>query len=261
MQNNMKIYKPKLQYFLSAYLVLIASLVVWFHPITHHYCAKLDAVAFLSLNGTLLWSTAWQQFWGWLNHPNETWLNLVVMVAINVVGILTIKPRQQQSRAWLMLLYFWGFFQLGLLLLHLLFTDILALQRTSPSIMLEPIVVLSEVSARPCKIFSYNCFPAGHAFVAIYWAGFTNVFINNNQRIIKWLAWCCVVLLILPRLIGGGHWLSDIFFTTMLAYIWLLWGQYLLAIISNWQLTQHLIKLFLTKLTKLTGLTIPQKYC
>jgi hypothetical protein len=198
-------------------LLIVLSLLIWFIPVTHTWCTNLDLMAFNAFNGSLLYSRPWQLLWGYLNHPNETWLNVVWMFAVNVVGIFSLhSSRRRKATAGVM--YFWLFFQLVLLVTHKLFNDWIEVGRASPSMVLNPWVVLTDALNIPTlKVTSSSCFPAGHALVLIFWAQFTNLY---SKPWVHKLSWTTAVVLTLPRLFSGAHWLSDIIFTVFYAQLW-----------------------------------------
>lgn len=179
---------------------------------------QLDEQVFSWLNYTLLDSPFWQAFWGYLNHPHETWLNVVVMACLNILAIFML-PKPQRKRATILVIYFWAFFEIALLATNKIFTGLLAIHRDSPSIVVQPWVVLSETLNIPSiKVYSHNSFPAGHTFVAVFWALFTNLY--TQKKWFKYLIILTVLLLILPRLFSGAHWLSDVIFTIFYALLW-----------------------------------------
>ena len=205
---------PPVLYPLSALLICLA---LWFIPYTNTICATIDHKFFIVLNKTLAWSIYWQKICGWLNHPNETWLNLIVMLGINIFVIISLKGKKR-TQAMIFTIYCWLLFQLGLCISHFIFKDLLAIERESPSLLISPIIKLSELVQHPVKEYSENSFPAGHTFVLIYWAGFTAKYATKK---LKFLTYLIAIVLIFPRLISGAHWLSDIIFTIAISYIWL----------------------------------------
>lgn len=198
-------------------LLVLACLLVWFMPALHAFWQKLDVACYALLNQSLLHSRAWQLFWGYLNHPNETWLNLVAMGSINILAIATLC-KEKRPRAISLVIYFWFFFQLVLLFTQKAFIGGLHLQRHSPSIVHEPWLILSEaLGIGNIKVYSHCCFPAGHVLVLVFWAKFTLLYCNDQ---IKKLVIFTAVLLTLPRLFSGAHWLSDILFTIVYSWFW-----------------------------------------
>ena len=197
-------------------LLVVGCLLLWFLPLTSDLCRLIDRETFKFLNHTLTYSHAWQLWWGYLNHPYETWLNLIFMVTLNLVALYSL-PAYKRPKAFAMLLYFWFFFQFVLLFTHKFFADFLDIHRDSPSLIITPFVVLSESLGMHLKVASCHCFPAGHALVLVFWAKFTKLY---APRWINILAMITVIVLSLPRLFSGAHWLSDIIFTIFYALLW-----------------------------------------
>lgn len=214
----LKLEDSKLKACSYAMLALLVMALVWFLPFTHPVCEWLDRETFILLNKSLVGRKTWQQFWGVLNHPNENWLNLVVMVGINFYGVYKL-PKNNKLKGIGLVLYFWAVFQLGLFLSHAFFGhSFLDINRESPSYLITPFVYLNEALNNPnIKIMSASSFPAGHAFVLIYWMLFTRTYVSG---FLKFLTYFVAILLLFPRMISGAHWMSDIVFTTFLAYFW-----------------------------------------
>jgi membrane-associated phospholipid phosphatase len=203
---------------LTQYFLLVGiCLLVWLSPATHPYCAWLDAKTFEVLNSSLLYSNSWQLLWGYLNHPNESWLNVIFLAMINIIGIYSL-PRIRRRKAVAGVIYFWLFFELVLLFTNKFFSGWLGIHRDSPSLVITPWVLLTEsLNIASLKISSTNSFPAGHALVLIFWAKFTMLY---SKPWVHKLVWLTVLVLILPRLFSGAHWLSDVIFTVCYALLW-----------------------------------------
>ena len=207
----------QLKSILLAFTAIIGSLALWFCPALQQYWINIDSNFFLMLNSTLAWHKSWQQICGWLNHPDESWLNLLFMLGVNLAAVFALA-KNQRRQALVFVVYCWVFFQFGLLLSHFIFSDLLALERASPSLVVSPSIKLSTLVAHPVKDYSENSFPAGHTFVLIYWAGFTAAYAPKRFTVLTYIG---VIALIFPRLISGAHWLSDVIFTIAISYAWL----------------------------------------
>lgn len=218
MQNNNQIAsKFELSQLTKWLALLTALLTLWCLPASHKICVHIDYTVFDWLNHSLLYSRTWQLLWGYLNHPNETWINIIFMVGINILGIFTI-PKAQRSRATLLFIYSWLVFQGILAITHVVFSDWLNIERNSPSILVTPWVILSEALNIPSiKVYSHSSFPAGHILVLVFWYQFLAMYSNTW---VKRLGLLTVVVLTLPRMISGAHWFSDIIFTIVYANIW-----------------------------------------
>lgn len=198
-------------------LLVGICLALWFSPITGPYCAWLDAKAFEVLNSSLLHSHAWQLLWGYLNHPNESWINVIFLAAVNIIGIYSL-PRIRRRQDLAGVIYFWIFFEFVLLFTNKFFSGWLDIHRVSPSLEITPWVLLTEsLNIADLKVSSTNSFPAGHALVLIFWAKFTILY---SKPWVHKLVWLTVLILILPRMFSGAHWLSDIIFTVCYALLW-----------------------------------------
>ncbi|HSX19516.1 MAG TPA: phosphatase PAP2 family protein, partial [Gammaproteobacteria bacterium] len=196
------------------FLFVMGGLFIWFLPLTHNLCVFIDVKAYKLLNGSLQFSQIWQWVWGILNHHKESYLNVVIMVALNFIGISTL-PKNSRLQAFASIIYFWLFYQVVLVVTHFIFSDILDLHRHSPSLVIPPKIVLSEtLNIAKIKVFSNYSFPAGHALVAIYWGMFSVMYAKPTvQRIMIAVA----ILVALPRLFTGAHWLSDVLFSAFYA--------------------------------------------
>jgi len=203
-------------------LILAGCIGLWFWPTTHNYLQSLDANTAIWLNHSLVYSKAWQLLWGYLNHKNENWLNVIFMMAVNITGIYTL-PKNKRPQAAALVVYFWLFFQLVLLATHLIFSDWLTVQRLSPSLVISPWIMLNEtLNMDTIKVYSERCFPAGHVLVLVFWAQFTMLY---SIRWVRALALATAFTLTLPRLISGAHWPSDVVFTALYATIWFYLAQ------------------------------------
>lgn len=197
--------------------LVVGCLLLWFMPFSHDICAYLDIQTYALLNQSLLYSRAWQLLWGYLNHPNETWLNIVFMVGVNVLGIYSL-PKFKRSSATALMLYSWLAFQIVLLCTHKIFSDWLMIQRESPSIVMEPWLILSDaLNIGDIKVYSHSSFPAGHVLVLIFWYKFIQLY---SKPWVQHIALATVIVLTLPRMFSGAHWLSDVVFTIAYALVW-----------------------------------------
>ncbi len=208
--------------FMSSHLALLIGSLIWFSPITHEWCQRLDQYTFLALNGTLEHNAGLQTFWGILNHRRETSYNLIIAALFNLWALLTTRDRILRSTRGKQLLYFWLCFQIGFMLQDHLFNTLLKVLRDSPSLVLNPVIQLSTVlQDKNIKDFSAHSFPSGHAFSLIYWSGFS---LLCSPKKIGALGLVLAVFFCLPRLVSGAHWMSDTLFSGMLALVWLSWS-------------------------------------
>jgi membrane-associated phospholipid phosphatase len=226
MQKNYKNMKKNKPFFCSPLLIashvtLLIALLLWFNPITHLFFQHLDEIVFLKLNGSLVDKPFWQVFWGLLNDRRETKLNLLFAALINIWAIGTTQNKVLRHQRLKQTVYFWICFQIGFMLQEGIFNSWLHVTRNSPSLVFTPIVKLSQVLQNyNLKESTQHSFPSGHAFSLIYWASFTLLCAPRRIGIIGLVF---AIILCLPRLFIGAHWLSDEVFSILIAVIWLSW--------------------------------------
>ncbi len=206
---------------ITSHIALIAAVLLWFNPLTHAFFQHLDESLFLKLNASLVDQPFWQVFWGLLNDRRETKLNLLFAGLINLWTILATQEKALRAQRIKQTVYFWFCFQIGFMLQEGIFNNWLHVARDSPSLVIKPAVKLSQVLQNfNLKEGTQHSFPSGHAFSLIYWASFT-LFCAPRQ--IGLIALFFAVLLCLPRLFIGAHWLSDEVFSVLMALVWLSW--------------------------------------
>jgi len=206
-------------------LLLLAS---WRWPPARLLWDRLDSEAFRLMNAPLANSAAWAQVWGVCNmRPVDLGFGLILLCFL--VKGNWIFPAAQVRRA----LYAF----LAVLLLLLLIragplaelVKVMHWQRASPSLTVDGAVRLTELFpgwARDwhMKDASVRSFPGDHASVLLLWAMFLSPFASGWRR---WLIWGLAVVFMLPRLVAGAHWLSDILVGgVFLALIAAGWGLY-----------------------------------
>lgn len=221
-QNKQNLMEYKLSFIKSILLLISLVAICWFYQ---NIFNVIDAEYFLLLNKNVLNNRFSQYFWGLLSHKNESWINVIVMLGINILSILMMHQsiannknfNNTKKRVWLVV-YCWLSFQVVLLLNIVIFNKILHMHRDSPSIIFAQSIRLSDrLNNINIKDYSNNSFPAGHALVLMYWLLFVNVYASKAIKIISLLIG---LLLILSRMITGAHWLSDTVFSLLLGWVY-----------------------------------------
>jgi len=206
-------------------LILLAS---WLWPPARLLWDRLDAVAFHFLNAPLAGNAAWARFWGVCNmRPVDLGFGLV-MLSFLIKGNW-IYPAARVRNA------LYAFLAILLLLLLIRVGPLNELvkamhwQRASPSLTVDGAVRLTVlfpdwVADWHMKDSSGRSFPGDHASVLLLWA----IFLSFNARgWRRWMVWGLAVLLMLPRLVSGAHWLSDIMVGgVFVALVTTGWGLY-----------------------------------
>ncbi|MCP4787789.1 MAG: phosphatase PAP2 family protein [Fuerstiella sp.] len=193
---------------LSLSLLATALLGSWLHPAGRSVWNELDEATFRLLNGSL---TTLQDVPGWTAMWAFTNIRLFDVVAMILMTSFMWTPGVTFPKAEIPA----GTVRFVVLLLFLLavregFHEVVnsyAWNRPGPSLVYEPCVRLSELfPSLRTKDFSNDSFPGDHAAVAMLWAGFTLTTIRNRWTPLVILA---TVFLMLPRLVGGAHSVSD----------------------------------------------------
>lgn len=180
----------------------------------------LDYNFFLKLNGTMKDSPLMQRIWGVGNHrafdlAAASWMLLLFLI------YYIRNPRHEDRKE---LVAFGLYMTIALLSVALLSEALIHFHRFSPT-------ATDELSARavlltdlkdtvtwPVKIASNNSFPGDHAAVLLFIGSFI------IWRCRSWYSWAAafgMVVFALPRLAGGGHWISDILAGSLSFYLFL----------------------------------------
>lgn len=213
--------KKKLIFIHIAVFILIFSL---FSEFTKAFWLPLDKGCFQILNSFIAKNTFFQNFWAMANHHWADTLEDIcfIMFFTWIVKDTPKEGRRRKLAECLFVLFFSALIHLTFN--ELLFREILHIRRLSPTLVLDSFTDLSEkVTWLKVKVRSPKSYPGDHATVAILFvAGF--IFLaRKNLKIL-----CCAVsygiFLILPRLIAGAHWITDVLFGSifivLIPYTW-----------------------------------------
>lgn len=234
-------------------LVLFAS---WLWPPARLLWDRLDIVAFHLLNAPLASNAAWARIWAVGNmRPVDLGFGLI-MLLILVKGNWIVAASQVREALYAFLAV------LGLLLLiraGLLaeLVKVMHWQRVSPSESVAGAVRLTALFPDwsrdwQLKDASARSFPGDHASVLLVWAMFLSFFARGWRR---WLVWVLAVLFMLPRVVSGAHWLSDLLVGgVFLALVAIGWGLYTPYAASACALLQRYGTPGLQRLGRLPGL-------
>jgi len=197
-------WKPLLLSF-SAIILLLGSFL-W--PTTFALWQSLDTTIFKFLNHTLE-SHPWVQvFWALINHKKADLVEDAIFLLFFIVAIRA-APKEKRIRRtaeFIFCLLLAGsliyFVNRTFLRNHAL------LPRESPSLVVTPCIRLSkEVPWLIVKDETVTCFPGDHATTLLL---FTVLYTFYAGRKLGTIAALYAIFRILPRLIVGAHWTSDI---------------------------------------------------
>jgi len=100
-----------------------------------------------------------------------------------------------------------GLMLTGLLVAAIQIAGAIMVTRLSPTLFLPGALRLSElVSWIPTKDAAGDSFPGDHATVLLICAGVITFYLPRTYAA---AAWVLAVVFMIPRLVGGAHWLSD----------------------------------------------------
>jgi membrane-associated phospholipid phosphatase len=213
---------------IACHLVALVLLASWLWPPARLLWDRFDAAAFQLLNAPLASNAAWARVWAACNmRPVDLGFGLI-MLGILVKGNFIFAAAQVRQA-----LYAFVAVLLLLLLIRVGPLNELAnamhWQRASPSLTVDGAVRLTVLFpdwARDwhMKDSSGRSFPGDHASVLLLWAIFLSPFARGWRR---WLVWGLALLFMLPRLVSGAHWLSDVLVGgVFLGLIAIGWGLY-----------------------------------
>ena len=179
---------------------------------------KMDQETFLALNGTMKNNPVAQVLWGVTNHRAFDLFAAAWMVLLFIIYFI-FNPRNENRVA---LVQFGLYMTVTLLLVSLISELTIHFQRLSPSEtegLRERAVMLpdsTELITWKVKIGSNNSFPGDHATVLMFISSYI------IWRLRSWYGWAAafgMIVFALPRLAGGGHWLSDILAGSLFFYL------------------------------------------
>ena len=206
-------------------LFLLAS---WRWPPARLLWDRLDAGVFHLLNAPLASNSAWAHVWAVCSmRPVDLCVGLIMLVFL-VRGnwIVATAQVRQALYAFLAVLLLLLVIRVGLLVE---LVRVLHWQRASPSLTVDGAVRLNDLFPDwsrdwHMKDASGRSFPGDHASILLIWAMFLSLFARGWRR---WLVWWLAFLFMLPRLVSGAHWLSDMLVGGLfLALTAIGWGLY-----------------------------------
>lgn len=214
MNSNQSLWKPG--WLLAGQISAVVLLVSWFYPASHQYWVQLDSWFFWKMNGSMIDHPSWQYIMAWANYraadlvPALLVLFLYLHFCIKGKYFYSITQRVTQGVTIFVLLlstiivYKFGLFE-GLLR-HFALSDLLP--RRSATYVFENTVRLDELFPDiNSKVTSKDSFPGDHAMVLLFSTVFISYYAGTIYGAISFLI---AVIFIMPRLIGGAHWLSDV---------------------------------------------------
>ena len=204
--------KWNLKLLFTIYFLVAFFIFTLFCEATQGFWVPLDTGCFRMLNSWIAESTFSQNLWAIANHRMTDWFEDFVFLLF-FTWIIKATPKEVRIRKiaeCIFILFFSALVHLAIN--ETLFRGLLHVQRKSPTLILDSFVDLSEkISWIKVKVRSPKSYPGDHATVAIlFMAGF--LYLARKNFKITCLSFLYGITLILPRLVVGAHWLTDVLF-------------------------------------------------
>ena len=213
---------PRLIFFHVIALLLLAS---WLWQPARMLWDRLDIQIFHSLNAPLASNNAWAHLWAFGSMRLADMAVGLIMLGFLVKANFLFSGNQVRTAlfAFLSVLFLLLFIRIGL---FAPLVKAMHWQHDGPSLVLDGAVRLGKLFPEwekfsHIKDNSNNSFPGDHASVLLLWAMFISPFARRWQRVLIWLI---TAVFLLPRLVAGAHWGTDIFiggvFLSLVAFSW-----------------------------------------
>ena len=196
--------------FFALHMLAVALLASLFLPHSDAIWKGIDTVFFVTLNSSISDHPIQQAFWAVFNIKITDIFGASFLFGCFLLYVFEGEGQERRKRV-AELIYTLVWFEISILLCKQCFTPIcehLGISRHSPTVVMKASVMLSEVAPWvKIKDSSYFCFPADHACIVFQWCAFLWFFAGWKRGLFAYLF---SILFILPRLISGAHWLSDL---------------------------------------------------
>ena len=186
---------------------MLASL---FSPPTDAMWRAFDTAIFRFLNNAVVGHPVQQAFWAVANIKITDIFGAAFLLSSFLIYAFEGQGVERRRRfAQLMYALLW--FEISILVCKQVYTPICeghGLSRHSPTLVIQDALMLSEIVPwAKIKDSSYFCFPADHASIVFQWCAFLWFFAGWRRGASVLL---CSLFFLLPRLISGAHWTSDL---------------------------------------------------
>ena len=196
------------------YFILVSILGIlfltssWIMEPFKSFWVQLDTASFFFLNSWIKTSSFWQNFWALINHKYTDWVFDIVMLSFYIPYIFIGEKKTRLERAKNVLICIIAMALTILLINRYVARKWIHFHRMSPSLVFTHAPRLSEiVTWIKIKVTSRDSFPGDHGTTACIFAISTYLLMGRKIGLIGALV---STFFILPRLIVGAHWLSDV---------------------------------------------------
>lgn len=194
--------------FLLSFAIILLLGISFVSPWIQPLWQAIDTAIFKFLNSNLLCNKPLQYFWAAVNHKRMDLIEDGVFLLFFIWGIKTAPPSMRLRRCaeFLFCILLAGsviyFVNRHFLRAHVIFP------RESPSLVITPCIRISqEISWKHVKDETLASFPGDHATTLLLFGFLYSAFVERRLALTAWIYVCFRML---PRLIMGAHWFSDI---------------------------------------------------
>lgn len=168
----------------------------------------IDQKAFAFFNGWIQTNPYWQAFWSMGNHSYTDWF-FDGIIAIFLGTYIFQAPRHLKLRRFCQALFAIIITVTTILIINsYLFRHIVVIDRDSPSLLTPMATFVSQITSwMHIKTTARQSFPADHATLGVMFIVIMNILMGRKRG---FLALLVGILFILPRLVVGAHWLTDV---------------------------------------------------
>ena len=212
----MKVSKKYLVELFSVGILLVLAVNCYkFNNPYYRFVFWLDSETFFLLNGSLLYNKYWAFLWGYLNHFNETYLNLIPVFGLFFLLLHRLGCSFKEG------CYRFFYYMFTLQLVIYSHKHIYTFIRISPSYFYPDnfVSIVELLGNENLKWNSSHSFPSGHSLALFYFFFFVQ---SCKDKLVTRLALFIAFFFSVPRLFGGAHWISDILYSILLAYFFFL---------------------------------------
>lgn len=185
-------------------MILLLSL---FSPLTAPAWSSIDLSVFQFLNGSLEGHPRLQQFWAMANNRWADWFEDLCILGFYTAAVYKTAPEKRKERVFQLLFCILITAVTIIVINRFLCRDLLKLRRKSPTQIVPDAINLQDlVPWISFKVNTSKSFPGDHATTALMFAFSYAYFVRGKLAI---AALIYGLLLCLPRLVVGAHWISD----------------------------------------------------
>lgn len=197
---------------LIAWVIVSILIVSWLIPLTRLFWDYLDAVSYLFLHRFFLQTDVSQKFWAVMNSRIADNMSHAIFILIFIRYLFT-HNQQAIKKKVLKVLFVFLTVILSVVLSKGIQSELnnhISIKRDSPSLVLGYDVALSKVlpGLENVKDASQRSFPGDHAMTLCLLCGF--IFWLTKNKLLRIAGVILTLFFIMPRLISGGHWLTDL---------------------------------------------------